>query len=343
MYRPRSVARSVLRSGRRTTRAPTIGLLASAALVLAGCAPGQFSTQSQRIAYDDPGDSCRPRVVALDSTGNFFGARILTGAAIGAGAGALAGGLIGQNWQSALIGAGTGALLGGTVAYWSALQQQSQDQAVLDQRVSGDLIRENDAIDRTQFAFDRLTDCRYRQAESVREAYHAGRLDHAQAEAEMAHLRALAAGDLQLAQLIDRQIDDRGAQFATATTHLGVPPPPPLPQGNAFARRAVALRVSPRPDAPTVGRLAARQRVEVTGGRDGYALVRAPDGTQGYAETSDLAGPGLRTVTIARERQAAPAGNVRTLAGSNAARRDAFAQSVTVAQQAQASGFQLSS
>src|SRR6476646_10182059 len=73
--------------------------------LLCGCAPGAFTTQSQRIGPDDGTDSCRPQLVALDSTGNFFGADILKGAAIGAGTGALAGGLIGGlatgSWRGA--------------------------------------------------------------------------------------------------------------------------------------------------------------------------------------------------------------------------------------------------
>ena len=119
--------------------------------LLCGCAPGAFTTQSQRIGTDDGTDTCRQQLVALDSTGNFFGADILQGAAIGAGVGALAGGLIGGlatgSWRGAAIGAlaggVTGAVIGGSNAYWNALQQQQMDQASLYSRVSLDLEREN--------------------------------------------------------------------------------------------------------------------------------------------------------------------------------------------------------
>ena len=97
--------------------------------LLCGCAPGAFTTQSQRIGPDDGTDSCRPQLVALDSTGNFFGAQILQGAATGAGIGALAGGLIGGlatgSWRGAAFGALaggiTGGVIGGSNAYWNAL------------------------------------------------------------------------------------------------------------------------------------------------------------------------------------------------------------------------------
>lgn len=186
----RRIAAACVPSALRRSRAACA--LAASAVLVAGCAPGALSTQSQRIAYDPPSDSCRPQVLALDSTGDVLGAQILTSAAIGAGVGALGGGLIGQNWQSALIGTGTGAVLGVATAYWAALQQQQIDRAALDTRVADDLARENAAIDRTQVAFDQLTDCRFRQAEGVRVACRGGRIDRPEAEADMAAIWAWA-------------------------------------------------------------------------------------------------------------------------------------------------------
>src|SRR5690348_16702211 len=132
--------------------------------LLTNCAQGTFSTREQRIGYDTGTDSCRAQLVALDSTGDFFGADILKGAGIGALGGALAGGLISRNWQGALIGAGVGAATGAAVGYWQALQQRNQDQSVMMSQVQGDISRENAEIDRTQLAFDQLMDCRFRQA-----------------------------------------------------------------------------------------------------------------------------------------------------------------------------------
>jgi len=316
----------------------------AAGTILSGCAQGSFTTQSQRIAYDDPSDSCHAEVVALDSTGNFFSAQILTGAAIGAGVGALAGGLIGGDWRGALIGAGTGAVVGGTAAYWSALQQQQMDQAALYTRVSGDLVRENGQIDRTQIAYDRLVDCRFRQAAAVREAYRARQLDRSQAEAQMAVIRQRTAGDQRLARMINQQIQDRGQQFMVATENLGpgAPPPAPPPTRTVTVRHAAALKLTPDPSAPDIGQLAARQHVTVSGGRNGYALVQTTGGQRGYAAVDDLTGTGVRSVAVASTGTAsATSSNVHTLAGSNAARRDDFAQSVAVTEQAQTSGFEL--
>src|SRR5436190_850387 len=110
--------------------------------LLAGCAQGQFSTREARIGPDDGTDSCRPRLVALDSTGNFFGADILVGAGIGAATGAVAGGLIGGDWRGALIGAAVGGALGAAGGYLAAVQKRNSDKAAMMAQVQGDLSRE---------------------------------------------------------------------------------------------------------------------------------------------------------------------------------------------------------
>lgn len=312
--------------------------------LLTGCAPGQFSTQSQRIGADDGTDSCRPRLVALDSTGNFFGAQILTGAAVGALGGAALGGLISGNWRGAAIGAVAGGVAGGTTAYWMALQQQQMDQAALYQRVSSDLERENAQIDKTQLAFDELTDCRFRQAQTIRADYRAGRISRGQAEAAMAGVRGRAQHDLQLAQLINGQLQDRGQQFQVAVSNVGPgpAPPPAVVQQPVVLRSGTVLKVRPDPGAPEVAQLQPREQVKVTGARNGYALVETSSGARGYVAASDLpSSSARRSVSVASAASTTNSGDVRTLAGSNAARRDDFAQSVAVAQSAQAGGFEL--
>jgi len=76
--------------------------------LLGGC----VTTQEQRIGAADPADQCRPFVVALDSSGNFFAEDIIKGAVIGASGGAILGGILGGNVRGAAIGAATGAIAG---------------------------------------------------------------------------------------------------------------------------------------------------------------------------------------------------------------------------------------
>jgi hypothetical protein len=344
---PRSELAAWLRRG--------VSVIAASGL-LCGCAPGAFTTQSQRIGFDNGTDSCRPQLVALDSTGNYFGAAILQGAAIGAGTGALAGGLIGGlatgNWRGAAFGAlaggVTGGVIGGSNAYWQSLQQQRMDQASLYSRVSLDLERENVQIDKTQLALDQLVDCRFRQAQAINNDYRTHRIDRATAEAAMALVRQRAARDLQVAQTINQQIQDRGQQFGVATGNIdpsaaaAINARPQAAQQPAVVRTAAPIKLRPDPGAPDIAQLQAHDQVTVSPGRNGYALVETSSGARGYVSASDLQGSGgNRSISVATTTPIAAASDVRTLAGSNAARRDDFAQSVAVTEKAEATGFEL--
>lgn len=321
-----------------------ISFVAIAAL-LGGC----VTTQEQRIGAADPGDQCRPYVVALDSTGNFFAEDIMKGALIGAAGGALLGGLLGGNFRGVAIGAATGAIAGAATGYWMALNQQSQDQAVLASRVQGDLGRENAEIDRTQQAFDALMDCRFGQAKAVRQDVAARRLTPDQGRARMDQVRAWADRDIALARQITGRLQTRGAEFEIAAENLSPGTKDQIAAQKAAApatRQAVATRVAPvrlRPDpaAPEIATLQPRETVTVTGGRDGFALVETPSGVRGYAQADTLRSG---TGRVATSRSGAGGGDdVRTLAATNVAKRDNFSESVQVAEQASASGFELTS
>lgn len=321
-----------------------VSLLAIAAL-LGGC----VTTQEQRIGAADPSDQCRPYVVALDSTGDFFAEDILKGAVLGAAGGALLGGIIGGNLRGAAIGAATGALAGAATGYWVALNQQSRDQAVLVGRVQGDLNRENAEIDRTQQAFNALMDCRFGQAKAVRQDVAERRLTLDQGRARMAQIRAWTDRDIALARQINARLETRGAEFEVAAENLAPGTKDQIAAQKAAApsaRQAVATRAAPvrlRPDpsAPEIATLQPRETVTVTGGRDGFALVETPTGLRGYAPADTLR---VGTARVATARSPAAGGDdVRTLAATNVAKRDNFGESVQVAERASASGFELAS
>lgn len=315
----------------------SVSLLLSTTL-LPGCAPGGLTTQSQRIGPDDGTDSCHRYLVALDAEGDYFAADILKGAAVGALVGGLAGGLLSGNYKGALIGAGAGGLVGGAAGYWAALQQQSQDRAVQTQQVQADLQRENSQIARAQIAFDSLQDCRFQQARSIQMAYDAHQIDRATAQAQMAVVRQRAATDLQVAQRINAQIAGRADQFNVAVSNVepGTPPPAQPATRPAVVRRAAPLKLTPSADAPQIGALQASQSVQVGGSRNGFAFVQTPSGSRGFAPVD-----AFRSSQPAPSASSDSGGDVRTLAGSNAARRDDFAQSVAVSEQAASHGFDL--
>lgn len=342
---------------------PHASRIALATLTLAtsltACTPGPggmpvLSTRDARIGPDDGTDSCRQYVVALDSTGNFFGADILKGAAIGAVGGGLLGGIIGGNWRGALVGAAAGAVTGAAVSYWSALQQQHYDQAVLYTRVQGDISNDNAQITRTQYAFDQLMACRFQQASAINAAYRAHQIDRPTAESQMLAVRTLASRDIGLARAIDQHIEQRGQQFTVAADNLAPAASTSIAAATsqaplqAVVRHTTSLRTSPNDGAPEIASLPAQTSVNVTRTRGNYALVQADTGQTGYAPVGDLAEPGKK-----HSSRAIPAGppaaasattgqtDVATLAGSNAARRDDFAQSVAVSEKAVASGFEV--
>jgi uncharacterized protein YcfJ len=324
-----------------------VGAVACSALLLAGC----VTTQSGRIGADDGTDSCRPQLVALDSTGNFFAEDIIKGAVVGAVGGALIGGLASGSWRGAAVGAATGALVGGATGYFAAVQQQRRDQAGIFTQVKGDLSNENAQLDRTQAAFDNLTSCRFNQARQVRADLQGGRITRDQAQARMAAIRGRHDRDVQLARSINGQISGRQEQFAEAAENLSPGAKAQIASSRTAQPRrytlasAAPLKVSPDAQSGEIGQVRAREQVTIKNQRDGFALVETADGRQGFVPVSAVQG-GVRAAPIGGAGSGAAAtgdaGEVRTLAASNAAKRDNFNDSIAVAERAGAAGFELS-
>lgn len=318
------------------------------AVVVVALLGGCVTTQEQRIGAADPADTCRPYVVALDSTGNFFAEDIIKGALIGAVGGAVLGGLFGGGRGSAIaIGAATGAVAGAATGYIYALQQQSRDQAVLASRVSSDLAKENAEIDRAQQAFDQLSDCRFRQAQAVRSDYAAGRIQRPEAEARLAQIRGWWNRDLALARQINEKMATRGAEFETAAETLSPGAKDMIAQQKAPmpSRRATTTRQTPvllRPD-PAAPRSRPSVRASVSPWRGRRATMPWSRPAPASAATHRRARCASRGGADPRGRPARPAAgdDVRSLAATNVAKRDNFAASVEVAQAATGSGFEL--
>lgn len=332
-------------------RAHRLVALGTATVLLAGC----VTTRDQRIGSDDGSDACRAQVVALDSTGDFFGESIIRGAAVGAAGGAAIGALIaaasGRRGSDVAVGAALGAVAGGvaggTAGYLQARQQQAADQAGLNRAIAGDLATENAQLDRTQLAFDQLMECRFGTAQRIRADLRAGRLARPQAEAQMAALRAQTQRDLQLARSINGRIGERGAQFDTAVETVApgareqaVASARPARSVPAQARATVPLKLRPDPAAPDVARVDARERVTLQPAGNGFALVETAGGLRGYAPAQSF--PEARGLAAQRPAPVAMDGDVRSLAASNIARRDNFSQSLGNAERlAAGQGFEL--
>jgi len=326
----------------------------TAAAMLTAC----VSTREGRIGADDGTDACRAQVVALDSTGNFFAEDIIRGAAIGAVGGAALGALLaaasggrGRNIATgAAIGAVGGAVVGGTAGYFSARQQQAQDQASLNMAVANDLAAENAQIDRTWVAYTQLMDCRFGTAQRIRQAFRAGQVTRPQAEAQLADVRARTQRDLALARSINDKIGERGQQFDVAIENIAPGTKDQVLSGARVsravpvqARSTVALKLRPDPNAPEVTQISAREAVTLRPSYNGFTMVETASGVRGYAPSSAF--PEARTLGSAPPPPTgATGGDFRSLAASNIARRDNFSQSLENTERlAQGAGFELAS
>lgn len=335
---------------RSSLRRPVASI--TAAIMLAGC-----STQMGRIGADDGRDACRAYVVQLDSTGNFYGEDIVRGAAIGAGTGALAGGLLaaatGRRGSDILAGAAIGAVaggvIGGTAGYIQARQRQAQNQGALVQAVGGDLANENRQLDATQLAFNQLVDCRVNAANQIRAGVRAGRIGRDQGMALMAYQRDMMRRDVALAQTINQKIGTRGAEFDSAIETIS-----PGTKGQVQARRAVRttpttarvsapIRIRPDAGAAEIGQLSRNESVTVSPAQGNFARVETSSGVVGYVPASSVGVRGLGSPEAGIGGRGQD-GEFRQLAASNIARRDNFSESVATADRlAQGQGFELSS
>ncbi len=324
--------------------------LAAVMLALSGCTPGTSPiselTAPSPIGPNDGSDSCHAQAQELYDTGNFFTADIAIGALTGgmaAGAGAL---LSGAGIQQTLEDVGIGVAAGGTAGAVKAEQDKQSNDAAVEANASTKLTAENQSIDTTQLAFNNDMDCRFQQAQSIKAAYAAGQITHDQAETQMAQVRDWAQRDIGVAQTISKNIDKRSVEINTQVQTLGVtaPPAPAALNKPAEARLEVTMLLRPDPGAPRIGKLQRHQAVTINASSDGYALVQTDDGQQGYVPLDDLSAPGSSRRIYVHHAEPAAGSQVQQLAGSNAARGDAYADSVAVSQSAVAgSGFQLAS
>lgn len=205
------------------------------------------------------------------------------------------------------------------------------------------LARENSELDSLQIAFDSLLYCRWIEARTVRADLAAGRVPRAQSEARMAALRARLRADLDRAKAVIAELDRQAAARTAALEQEapGVTVALPRPRGEGQARRVVAsatvvLRLRPDVGAPEVGRVGAGEGVSVRPASSGFAAVESGGRVRGYAPSGAF--QIAERAAQAAERNASP---IRTLAATNIARRDNFAESVALAETSAVSGFEL--
>ena len=206
----------------------------SGALVLAlaatGCADGaggQFGqTITQGLAsidrgigslfsdsYLDETDACFAERKALAENGAAFDPAYVRNAALGAAAGGLAVALAGGSTRDVVIGVGVGAAAGLAGTYLAKLKQDGLDANGVATRARSDVAAENAQIDKAIAAFNRLDQCRAREARSVQTAFNRRLIDRPTAETQMAAVRARRAEDVEKFREIARRIDGNSQAY----------------------------------------------------------------------------------------------------------------------------------
>jgi len=321
---------------------PSPPRIALAALLLLGaCTPAPPQAPGPAAFTPDPNDACAAQQQNFAHARNLFAAAVVTGAAVGT-VGALAGRAVGirigggalPGSTAILGGLAAGALAGAAVGtYLEQRRREAGDDAALAGAVSADLARENANLDLARNAAEFLLDCRLRRAQDIREATRAGTLPAAQAEAQLATLRAQAGRDLALAREVEARIAARDAELAPAMESLA---PGARAEGAAEAvgaapavaatsPTALPLRARPEATAVTIATVPAGRPVLLRPARDpDFVAVEAEGGARlGYVPAASFpAAPVARAV--------APPANapLRVLAASNVVRRDNFRETV---------------
>lgn len=206
-----------------------------------------------------------------------------------------------------------------------------------------ELARENAALERLQIAFDALLYCRWTEVRVIRAEAASGAFPAAELPRRLGTAEARLRQDVARASQARERITARGARIEQAVeavapgtrAALAAARAPRAGTTRAVASASVALRALPDAGAPVVATLEAGRDVGLRRAAGGFALVDAGGGLSGYA-------PGTAFRVQAAIPDAAPdgLGRLRSLAATNLARRDAFAQSVDLASRSGVQGFE---
>lgn len=203
------------------------------------------------------------------------------------------------------------------------------------EELAAELTRENAALERLQIAFDALMYCRWTEVRVIRADASAGRFPAAELPrrigAAEGRLRQdlnrasqardrLAARSARIEQAVERvSPGTRAAVAAQRAAGAGLP--------RAIASAPIMLRLRPDATAPSMGNLAAGTEVTLRPAPGGFVLAEG-GGRRGYALSSAF------TIVPPRQATATPQDPLRSLAATNIARREAFLQSLELANQA---------
>ncbi|MBU8543413.1 MULTISPECIES: serine/threonine-protein kinase [Roseomonadaceae] len=215
--------------------------------------------------------------------------------------------------------------------------------------LEAELARENAALERLQIAFDALMYCRWTEVRLIRAEAASGGFPPAELPRRLGAAEGRLRQDLQRGGQARQNIAARAARIEQAVERVapGTRAAVMASQANdagvsrAVASAAVPLRLRPEADAPVATRLAAGSQVRLRpSAAPGFVAADGGPGRRGYAPSNAFTlQPALPAAPVAT----GPGARLRSLAATNLARRDAFAQSLELADRSGTQGFEQAS
>jgi hypothetical protein len=282
-------------------------------------------------------DSCHAQRQDLESYGNYFAQNMVVGAAAGAAAATLIGVATHQSVSTTVAMVVGAATIGAAGGYWQSVSEKNANMAARRQLVTSDVQAENKQVDGAQLAFNRLLDCRRKQAADLRADVSAGRVSQADGTKQMSEIRARYTDDVEIARRINANMGDHAANLEYANEQL-------KPQPYVTTHSAVVY-ASQNNTAAQVSTLKAQAVVSGAAVDKNWIKVTLSGGRTGYVQTSDVELQAEKLVKEKKTRQTPPASAkgdpVAEGVFTNLSKRQDFDDSVQVAS-ANSSGFELS-
>ena len=254
-------------------------LALSCTLIIAGTAACQ-SGGTMFSGGADASDACGREHVAFAESKSFYLQQVAQGALLGTLGGAALGALAasashGDVGKGAAIGAGAGLVAGGAAGYFNARRQQSVDQAALSNSIYGDISKASQEMDRATTTFAAVRNCRFAAANRIKVAYRQG-LSRDLAAAQLGDQKRRFDDELALARQYGAKMTEQDQQFRFAADSLVKQDP--------AAQQALASRAAQMGTGEYVAIVAVVVRGAPSTGADRVAALRKGQHVHGLAE-----------------------------------------------------------
>jgi hypothetical protein len=302
-------------------------------LALLGC----DSNPTLHSLIDTGPDSCRDQRNALRSYGDYFAQNMVVGAAAGAATAGIAAAVTHQSVGTTVAMIAAGFTIGAAAGYWKTVSDKNANTAARFRAINSDVQAENKKVDGAQQAFNRLLDCRRKQAAQLRADVAAGRVSRADGTKQMEQIKARYADDVEIGKRINANMADHAVNLEYASEQLKPQPYVTIAPTNVYAaENAGSAKLSSFKSDTTISGAAVDKnwiKVTLTGGRTGFV------------QAGDVELQSARLAKDKKTRHAAPAAAkgdpVAEGVFTNLSKRADFDDSVQVAA-SNTSGFELS-